>query len=97
MDYYGDLRPLDGSISGTLSNPESLNGSLSNPESLTGSLSLGLTGPIDYETKVINKPSINTETVEGHKLGEDYNLQDKMNALTVQEVQSILYNDPGRR
>ena len=32
MDYYGDLRPLDGSISGSLSDPDqSLSGSLTVP------------------------------------------------------------------
>ena len=91
MDYHGDLRPLDGSISGTLSNPESLNGSLSNPESLTGCLSLGLTGPIDYETKVINKPYINTYTIEGHKTGADYKLQDKMKRITEQDIDRMIY------
>ena len=37
-----------------------------------------------------NKPKINNRTVEGDKLGSDYNLQDKMDALSVQEIEKIL-------
>lgn len=38
-----------------------------------------------------NKPQINDIEVVGNKTGADYNLQEKMEALTVQEVQAILY------
>lgn len=38
-----------------------------------------------------NKPSINDVTVQGNKVGEDYHLQDKMHALTTQEIEKILY------
>lgn len=44
----------------------------------------------NYED-LYNKPIINDVTVQGDKIGEDYNLQDKMHALTTQEIERILY------
>lgn len=82
MDYYGDLRPLDGTISGSLSEPQSLSGSLTVPSSTPGATSYN---------QLKDKPTINAVTVEGDKLGIDYKLQDKMNELTVQEIEKILY------
>ena len=50
-------------------------------------------GMDDYE-KIINHPYINGREVIGNKTGIDYNLQDKMTALTVQEIEKILYVGP---
>lgn len=50
-------------------------------------------GTNDYE-KIINHPSINGREVIGNKTGIDYNLQNKMSALTVQEIEKILYVGP---
>lgn len=44
----------------------------------------------DYEP-LENKPLINDVVVQGSKIGEDYHLQDKMHALTTQEIERILY------
>ena len=44
----------------------------------------------NYED-LYNKPIINDVTVQGNKVGEDYRLQDKMHALTTQEIEKILY------
>lgn len=44
----------------------------------------------DYN-KLSNKPTINTVTVEGNKLGFDYNLQDRMEAITEAEIDEIIY------
>lgn len=41
--------------------------------------------------QLADKPSINGHTVVGDKSGEDYKLQDKMQFLTVQEIEKILY------
>ena len=38
-----------------------------------------------------NKPSLNSVTVSGDKLAIDYNLQDKMDALSVTDIEKILY------
>lgn len=46
----------------------------------------------DYDN-LSNKPSINTVTVQGDKLGKDYGLQDKMDCATVAEIERILYLD----
>lgn len=44
----------------------------------------------DYEL-LEHLPLINNIEVKGSKVGEDYKLQDKMNALTTQEIERILY------
>ena len=85
MDYYGDLRPLDGSISGSLSQPETLKGSLTVPSAKPAPTK------VDYETQVENKPTINEVTVEGHKTGPDYKLQNKMNRITEHDIDKIFY------
>ena len=40
---------------------------------------------------LFNKPRINAVTVEGDKTGPDYRLQNKMDILTRQEIEKILY------
>lgn len=59
-----------------------------------GRINLGINGDRggtrDYD-KLINHPYINEREVVGHKTGADYQLQDKMDALTVQEIERILY------
>ena len=86
MDYYGDLRPLDGALSGSLSDPQ---------KNLSGSLTVPSVAPapsnVDYETQVYNRPTINAEEVIGHKTGRDYKLQDKMNRITEHQIDDIFY------
>lgn len=49
--------------------------------------------PIDYENDehIINRPQINSIELIGDKSSEDLNLQEKMDALTTQEIEKILY------
>lgn len=86
MDYYGDLRPLDGSLSGSLSDSQ---------QSLSGSLTVPSAAPapkdVDYETQVYNRPTINAEEVIGHKTGDDYKLQNKMKRITEHEIDVLFY------
>ena len=86
MDYYGDLRPLDGSLSGSLSDPQ---------ENLSGTLTVPSAKPtptnVDYETQVFNHPTINSEEVVGHKSGEDYKLQNKMKRISEHDIDVIFY------
>ena len=44
----------------------------------------------DYN-KLSHKPTINSITVEGDKVGLDYNLQNKMEMITEQEIDDIIY------
>ena len=44
----------------------------------------------DYND-LFNKPTINAVTVEGDKTGPDYRLQNKMDILSRQEIEKILY------
>lgn len=43
--------------------------------------------------KLENKPQINSVTLIGDKTSEELRLQGKMNALTPQEIEKILYLD----
>ena len=56
---------------------------------LTDSLK-GEPGPTDYEL-MDNKPSINQFTVEGDKTAADYRLQDKMDVITEQMIDQLIY------
>lgn len=49
-------------------------------------------GVSDYN-RLTGKPKINGITVQGEKLGVDYRLQDKMDVLSIQEIEKILYLD----
>ena len=86
MDYHGDLRPLDGTLSGSLSDPE---------QKMSGKLSVPHVAPtpknVDYETQVYNHPTINAEEVVGHKTGNDYKLQNKMNRITEHDIDVLFY------
>ena len=72
-----------------------------NPLRVGGNINVGgnVKLPIDYEDdkQLINRPQINDIELIGNKTSEQLYLQGKMNALTVQEVQSILYNNEKRR
>ena len=71
-------------MKGTLSKLGIVTGSLSVPKSRTVSGS--------YQ-ELREKPIINGVTIEGDKVSEDYRLQGKMEALTIQEIEQILYLD----
>lgn len=49
-------------------------------------------GTKNYE-KLINKPSINDIELVGNKTSSQLKLQDHMDAMTVQEIEKILYLD----
>ena len=44
----------------------------------------------NYED-LFNKPIVNGHTVIGDKVGSDYDLQDKMNAITPQDIDNLFY------
>lgn len=47
-------------------------------------------GITDYNL-LTGKPKINGVTIQGEKHGPDYRLQNKMDTLTIQEVEKIFY------
>ena len=59
----------------------------------------GASLPIHYDrdAELVNRPQINSIELIGDKTSTDLRLQGKMDALTVQEVQTILYNNEKRR
>lgn len=87
------IKNLDGKISGKLSNKTpTIKGNLVNRvPAISGGLTTMPTG-IDYN-KIINHPSIEGNELIGDKTFKQLGLD----TLTVQEVQSILYNNDKRR
>lgn len=80
-------------LTGSLSGGQTLTGSLNGGGALNGGISTAPgQGTKDYN-RLTNKPTINAITVEGDKIGSDYKLQDKMDNLSVQEIEKILYLD----
>ena len=75
---------VHGSVTGSLQTTGSVTGSLSTPQSR---IVYG-----DYND-LTGKPKINDVTIEGDKVSEDYRLQGKMDVLTPQEIERILYLD----
>ena len=49
-----------------------------------------VTGVKSYN-QLEDKPIINDVVIQGNKVGPDYHLQDKMDTLTIQEVERIFY------
>ena len=83
------------SARGTVEVLESVRGDLEDTLVIRGESTIPKSVPpkdISYEA-LRDKPEINAVEVIGQKLGIDYNLQDKMDVLTTQEIEKILYLD----
>lgn len=78
-------------LEGNLSTESKLSATLSSGRNMNGGMTSTRYAK-DYE-KLINKPSINGVEVSGDKVSKDYKLQDKMDELSVQEIEKILYLD----
>ena len=76
-------------LTGCLSLTGSMTGCLASDGSMCGTL--GVPSSIGNYNLLDGKPSINAVTVEGDKLGADYNLQDKMQELSQTDIEKILY------
>ena len=80
-------------LQGTLQQDDTLDGQLQTTGSLTGQLSTpSVITTNDYD-RLINRPHINSILLEGDKTGAQLKLQDKMDVLTPQEIERILYLD----
>ena len=80
-------------LQGTLQQDDTLDGQLQTTGSLTGQLSTpSVITTNDYD-KLINRPHINSILLEGDKTSAQLKLQDKMDVLTPQEIERILYLD----
>lgn len=64
-------------------------------EVTTSSGTSGAKLPINYENDkhIINRPQINDVELVGNKTSSQLKLQDHMDAMTVQEIEKILYLD----
>lgn len=90
---------MDGKITGTvhevtgrLSKTGEVTGRLSTTVEITGSLSVPQSRVVaESYDNLQNKPSLNNITIEGDKVSADYKLQHEMDALSVQEIERILY------
>lgn len=81
-------------MTGSITKTGEVTGNLQGTGEVSGSLSVppGRTVAEDYD-RLRNRPIINGITIEGDKVSEDYKLQGKMEFLTQQEIERILYID----
>ena len=94
MKITGDLSELDGVISGSIvSGSPPIRGSISQISTISGSIMMANIQSVKSYNDLTDKPEINARVIEGSKVGADYNLQDKMQELSVQEIERILYID----
>ena len=70
---------------------ENFKAQFENDESFTAKFGNAYEIHTDDYNDLINKPTINAVTVEGNKTGPDYRLQNKMEILSQQEIERILY------
>ena len=72
----------------------SIIGSIQTTGNVTGDLSVPKSRIVygDYGD-LTGKPSINSVEIDGEKVSEDYHLQGKMDVITPQEIERILYLD----
>ena len=73
-----------------------ISGSLDNLLEICGESTIPKSGgqpTVTSYNALTDKPIINDVTVQGRKRGIDYHLQDKMDVLTTQEIERILYLD----
>ena len=79
-------------MTGELSKVGNVSGSLSMGGSVSGTLSVPQARVVaESYDNLQNKPSLNNITIEGSKVSADYKLQHEMDALSVQEIERILY------
>lgn len=81
-------------MEGELTKVHEVTGGLSQTGEVTGALSVPESRTVAARYPDLrDKPSINQVTIEGDKGSEDYHLQGKMEYLTQQEIERILYID----
>ena len=79
---------------GTMETVREINGEMQEARTISGALTIPPTRTMGGSyIDLTDKPSINSFVIEGDKVGADYRLQDKMDALSVQEIERILYLD----
>ena len=83
---------LSGSIKGELSKTVEVSGNIQDVGGVTGKLSVptGRVISLNYED-LTHRPLLNGVLIEGNKQADDYSLQLKMNKVTDQEIDEILY------
>ena len=78
-------------IKATFRESENIGASFKESENLKAKFGDVLMVHTDNYDDLYNKPRINAVTVEGEKTGTDYRLQNKMDILSRQEIEKILY------
>lgn len=81
-------------LSGTLSNIGELSGTLSPENTLSGSLSMAVGAVFNDDYNKLREdtlPQINGVTLKGNKLSSDLHVQDKMNVISYQDIDNMIF------
>lgn len=77
---------------GSLETVRMMAGQLEETQTISGTITIPPTRTIAPSyPDLTDKPSINDVTIEGDKLSKDYHLQDKMDAITPQDIDNLFY------
>lgn len=85
---------LNGKLSGTLSQTETLRGTLSTRGTVSGSISMGtnMVSVRDYNLLYEETmPQINNVTLKGNKISSELHVQHEMDAMSYQDIDDILF------
>lgn len=79
-------------LNASLSSTQILNASLVKDESLNANLGVKIiTGDVNYETMVYNRPSINSVELIGNKISEELGLEPTIADITEQDIDKLIY------
>lgn len=67
-----------------------LTGHIHKTKTLTGSITIATGGAKTYG-ELPDKPKLNGEEIVGEKVSADYGLQDKMEAMTPQDIDKVIF------
>lgn len=77
-------------LQGRLKQNIALTGSVGTSSKLSGNIQLAVGGAKTYG-ELPDKPKLNGEEIVGEKVSADYGLQDKMEAMTPQDIDKVIF------
>ena len=77
-------------LSGSLKQDGVLSGHIDTSRQLSGKMKLSVGGAKTYG-ELPDKPKLNSVEIVGDKVSADYGLQDKMEAMTPQDIDKIIF------
>ena len=81
-------------LTGTLSLAGTMSGTLSQEQSLDGSLSMGVVSVFNRDYNALDEvtlPQINSVTLKGNKISSELHVQHEMDVISYQDIDDILF------